>query len=563
MSDEQQTSDEAEDTPSNEAQSEAHGEAHSEAQSEAPVVENTSSGDVEPTPAESGAVAGSSPFLNLFLGLAVMGLGFGLVVGADRLGWLGAQAPAVSAEVCEHTLSPARCPFCLPARIEDLGVCPEHGVPEALCSRCDASLIPAFKATGDWCGGHGVPESQCVICDPSRAPKGSGGVAPRPIELVARDDLPRTARPPSTQCSTESLRVQFLSAQIARDAGLEYARISEREVPATLTCTAELEYDQNRYAHVSPRAAGVLKSVLGDLGQRVREGERLAVLTSSELGAAKAELLQTKSLEDLWAKNFAREQFLAEKQVSTERELLQVQTELAKSRVAFAGAAQRLRNLGLSNAEVAAVVSSQDTSASLDVVAPFGGVVVARDAVVGEVVRTDKPLFGLADTSSMWAMLDLQGADVRRVRSGQRVLISITGLPGETFPGRVTWVSAEVDRQTRTVRARAVVKNHSGVLRAGMFGEAQVQLHAPRPRVLAPKAAIQWEGCCNVVFVRKSDLLFEPRKVRLGDEAGLSRVVESGLKAGEVVVTTGSFLLKTEILKGSIGAGCCEVEPGQ
>lgn len=507
---------------------------------------------------------GTSALPNLLLGLAVLGLGFGLVVGADRLGWLGGAPVPAGATLCEHTLAPERCPFCTPGRVQDLGTCSEHGVPEALCSRCDASLIPAFKAAGDWCGGHSVPESQCVICDPSRAPKASGAAAaPRAIELVIRDDLPRSARPPSTQCSTETLRIQFLSAQIARDTGLEYAKISEREVPATLTCTAEVEYDQNRYAHVSARAAGVLNSVLGDLGQRVREGERLAILTSSELGAAKAELLRTKSLEDLWVKNFAREQFLAEKQVSTERELLQVQTELAKSRVAFAGAAQRLRNLGLSNAEIAAVCSAQDTSAALEVVAPFGGIVVARDAVVGEVVGTEKPLFGVADTSSMWAMLDLQSADVRRVRSGQPVLLSITGLPGEVFPGKVTWVSAEVDRRTRTVRARAVVKNTSGVLRAGMFGEAQVQLHAPRPRVLAPKAAIQWEGCCNVVFVRKSDLLFEPRKVRLGNEAGLSRVVESGLKAGEVVVTTGSFLLKTEILKGSIGAGCCEVESGQ
>jgi cobalt-zinc-cadmium efflux system membrane fusion protein len=66
-----------------------------------------------------------------------------------------------------------------------------------------------------------------------------------------------------------------------------------------------------------------------------------------------------------------------------------------------------------------------------------------------------------------------------------------------------------------------------------------------------------------VVFVRQSDLLFEPRKVHLGEEAGSYWVVESGLKPGETVVTTGSFLLKTEILKGSIGAGCCEVEPAR
>ncbi len=496
--------------------------------------------------------------LQALAGLAILALGFGAVVFADRRGWLGGNQ--AEPQICQHTLQPEQCPFCRPERVKELGQCAEHGVAEALCSRCNASLIPAFEALNDWCGGHGVPESQCVICDPSRAQANAGGgPAPARIELVPREDLPRSARAPSTQCSTETLRIQFLSAEVARDAGLEYSTVAERQVPETLTCTAEVEYDQNRYAHVSARAAGVLSSVRRDLGQRVGEGDRLAIVTSSELGAAKAELLQARSLADLWERNCAREELLAEKHVSTERELLQVQTELAKSRVAFSGAAQRLRNLGLSAAEVAMVCSSLDTSAALDVVAPFAGTVVARDAVVGEVVRTEKSLFGIADTGSMWAMLDLQSADLRRVRAGQPVMLSITGLPGEAFPGKLTWVSAEVDRRTRTVRARAELE---GVLRAGMFGQAEIQLHAPRPRVLVPKSAIQWEGCCNVVFIRKSELLFEPRKVRLGDEAGLSRVVEEGLAAGEAVVTTGSFLLKTEILKGSIGAGCCEVEPG-
>jgi cobalt-zinc-cadmium efflux system membrane fusion protein len=78
-----------------------------------------------------------------------------------------------------------------------------------------------------------------------------------------------------------------------------------------------------------------------------------------------------------------------------------------------------------------------------------------------------------------------------------------------------------------------------------------------------PRDAVQWEGCCNIVFVRHSDMLFTPRKVHLSYETPRSYVVESGVKEGEQVVTTGSFLLKTEILKGNIGAGCCEVELGK
>ena len=79
---------------------------------------------------------------------------------------------------------------------------------------------------------------------------------------------------------------------------------------------------------------------------------------------------------------------------------------------------------------------------------------------------------------------------------------------------------------------------------------------------VVPVDAVQWEGCCNVVFVRRSDVLYEPRKVTLGVNTGTVYEVLRGLRPGEEVVTQGSFLLKTELLKGSIGAGCCEVQPG-
>ena len=80
--------------------------------------------------------------------------------------------------------------------------------------------------------------------------------------------------------------------------------------------------------------------------------------------------------------------------------------------------------------------------------------------------------------------------------------------------------------------------------------------------LVVPESAVQWEGCCNIVFVRKSETVFEPRKVQLGMATGTVYEVLRGIEAGDEVVTEGSYLLKTEILKGSIGAGCCEVEPG-
>ena len=104
--------------------------------------------------------------------------------------------------------------------------------------------------------------------------------------------------------------------------------------------------------------------------------------------------------------------------------------------------------------------------------------------------------------------------------------------------------------------------NDRGLLRANMFARAGINLHSRAESPVVPESAVQWEGCCNVVFVKQSETTYQPRKVHLGIGTGTVYEVLSGVSRGEEVVTQGSFLLKTEILKGSIGAGCCEVDPG-
>jgi cobalt-zinc-cadmium efflux system membrane fusion protein len=146
------------------------------------------------------------------------------------------------------------------------------------------------------------------------------------------------------------------------------------------------------------------------------------------------------------------------------------------------------------------------------------------------------------------------------VALGQRVVVSIDGSDDAPITGELTWIAAEVDPRTRTVTARAEVPNESGRLRANQFARARIETGAPRTAVSVPRSAVQRVGQREVVFVRASQGVYEPRVVRrFGD--GLRVQVEGRVQAGDAVVTTGAVLLRTEIMPGSIGAGCCEVEP--
>lgn len=379
------------------------------------------------------------------------------------------------------------------------------------------------------------------------------------MTVTTSSDLPRAQRAPSVTCTTPQKIVQFANAEVARKAGLQFVTVERRPVRHSIECSVEMAFNGDRLAHVSPRAPGVVQRVEKRAGDLVETGEMLALIESSELGAAKADHLQARAMVNLQQKNYDRQIELSESGVSAKRTLLEAETSLAEANISLSRTAQRLRTLGLSKQDIQSVAEANDTSSSLPLTAPFAGMIVERHAVQGEVVDTHQQLFTIADTAVMWAMLDIYESDVRHVKVGQPVVVQVHGLEGESFGGRITWVASSVDATTRTLKARADIDNAQGKLRANSFGRAVITVNDGQDAVVVPKSAVQWEGCCNIVFVKHTDTVFQPYKVRLGYDLGDHYVVDEGLEPGESIVTQGAFLLKTEVLKGSIGAGCCEV----
>lgn len=315
--------------------------------------------------------------------------------------------------------------------------------------------------------------------------------------------------------------------------------------------------------------------------------------TDVRLGEFKSRLLRVHADLDLARTSFARQKQLSEKGIASEEALQTAQRNLAEAeaefaatheaidlelerehlqyeravkvaRVAMEAAERRLRILGLGDDDVAALNEGRASSLSRYTLAgPLDGVVVQREAVVGETVDEGDMLFAVADLSTMWLMLNVDERDALGLRTGLPVLFSVDGLPGQSVQGAIEWIRPEVDPRTRTVQARLTLPNEAGRLRAYLYGTARIAVHENDPMLTVPDSAVQSDGCCQLVFVQESPTLYRPRKVTLGTKAGGHYAVLDGVQEGEAVATAGSFLLKTEILKTSIGAGCCEVEPGR
>lgn len=459
--------------------------------------------------------------------------------------------------------------------------CEEHGVPEAECVACNADLMPKGKLYG-WCREHGVHE--CVLQHPelaqlSEIPEISQADFDRAAQAIAI--RPRTKNDPG--CKMHLRRIQFPSIAAADKAGIDIGLVDRGPVVESVRATGEVVYDPTRVARLASRAGGTVWRVDKNVGDPVEQGELLALVDAAEVGRAKAELLQAVAELHLHDKTLKRlaglEGVVAGKRV-LEAEAARTQAEAAVRKSVQTlqnlglpisledvyeqidvDLSRRLQFLGLPQSVSAEFVSRGTTANLIPVVAPRVGIVVSRDVVAGEVIDTTRTLFTIADTSRMWIVLNVPLEEAKRVATGQGIVF----LPdGDDHPhtGKLTWISSDVDSETRTVKVRGELPNEDAHLRNETFGTGEIILREEQDAILVPSSAVHWEGCCHVVFVRDKDYMqkgsykvFHTRSVRPGVIMGDTTEMIAGLLPGEVVVTKGSGVLRAELLKGNLGAG--------
>jgi len=442
------------------------------------------------------------------------------------------------------------CTLCHPEveKKYNLKMCKEHGLPESFCFKCGKGPSASLDQPDDgWCAAHGKPEALCQECAQARA---EGKLLPTEktgTVKVCRDPLPV---------------VRLASAKLAQQIGLQTAEVTEEEHAHRLVANSETAYDSNHYANITPRVSGFIREVKVDLGQSVRQGDVLCVIDSAEVSAAKTQYHSAQAALKLAQATADRTQALTRTGAVAGKAELEVMTALNQAQASAMDTEQKLRNLGFGDAELMEILKTKDTRNLLEVVAPISGTVVLRHAVKGEAVQPTAQLFAVADTSEMWLWIDVYESDIGKVKRGQAVSFAISGMsPEEGFVtlGQVTWAGTEVNEQTRTTRVRAELGNANGRLRANQFGEATIQIGSPHRAVVVSKEAVQRKDKVDVVFIPEGEGVYRPRRVTTKPtDRGDVLEVTWGLKPGQRVVGKGAFLLKTKIMKGAIGAGCCD-----
>jgi cobalt-zinc-cadmium efflux system membrane fusion protein len=324
-------------------------------------------------------------------------------------------------------------------------------------------------------------------------------------------------------------------------AGIAVEKATAAPIRTTLQLPGQIRFNEDRTAHVVPRVAGVVDSVSVNLGQAVRRGQVLAVISSAAVSELRSELQAAQKRQALARTTFEREQRLWQEKISPQQDVLQAEQALRETEIAVANAHQKLQAIGAS--------AGASGLNRFELRAPFDGTIVEKHLALGEAVKEDASVFTLSDITSVWAEVDVAAQDLNRVRVGSKVTVRSSAFD-ETAAGTVAYVGSLLGEQTRTAKARITLTNPQGAWRPGLFVTVELTTGEASAPVTVAADAVQQLGDKPVVFQQVPGG-FVPRPVELGRSDGRRVEVLRGLEAGAPYAAAGSFVLKSEAGKGS------------
>lgn len=341
-----------------------------------------------------------------------------------------------------------------------------------------------------------------------------------------------------------------LSPAAAQSAGITVETLTTATLTATSHFTGAVEPDQQQLQQVTALTHGRVEQVFAKLGDAVRAGSVLATVSSPEVAEMHGKLLEAEAHQNLTDANLRRTKRLADLGAAAGKDLAAATAEAETARFDVNHLRDALRILG------ALPENGQHNISTVRLVAPIGGVITERMVNPGSGVESGKPLFTIANLSTVWVIASVPEAQVATLRTGAQADVRAASLGNDVVRGTVTYIDPVLNEAARAARVRIEVRNPNGRLKVGTFVDATIANAGGGQQALTvADDAVQRVKEKDVVFVQTADNTFTARPVTLGDSLDGRRVVMAGLSAGERVATKGSFTLKSQMLKSEFAEG--------
>jgi len=326
-----------------------------------------------------------------------------------------------------------------------------------------------------------------------------------------------------------------------------------QEVTTQQKVAARVQTDASRVARIGSPVEGRITRVLVFEGQKVHQGQVLAMLHSNALSDTQFAFVKAYSQEKLAEQAAARARQLVQSDVIGKAELLKREAEVLQSATEVASLRAQLHGLGMSEKAIQSLENTRKLNSEYPIIASISGTVIERTVTIGQVVQPADPAFLVADLSNLWFVAEVPEEQAGSLAVGKTVIATIPALPDESVTGKLSFVSPVVNPETRTVQARMNLPNAEGLFKPDMLASMTFESR-PEKGLTVPSTAVVREDNQDHVFVQKSENEYVLRPVELGAEVADRRVVVHGLSAGETIVLDGAFHLnnkrKQDLIKG-------------
>ena len=312
--------------------------------------------------------------------------------------------------------------------------------------------------------------------------------------------------------------------------GVRTAKVEVRPLTHDTWTVGLVNFNERNLTVINTKVSGWVEHLyINATGDPVRRGQALLSIYSPDLVSAQDEyLLALRNLKNLEKNPYP---------------------ELADGARRLAAASRRrLEYFDVSAAQIDALKSSGHVKKQLVLASPAKGIVTKRMVTQGQMVQAGMPLLEVADLSTIWVDADIYQYELPWIKVGQKVEMSLSYMPGETFAGQIDYIYPYLKETTRTVKVRLKFPNPQLKLKPDMFAQVEIKSPVTKEVVVVPTEAVLDTGLKQHVFIALGGGKFEPREVKLGvyGDGNNYREVLSGLKGGEEVVTSAQFLLDSE-----------------
>ena len=387
---------------------------------------------------------------------------------------------------------------------------------------------------------HLASEDASRISDVQGGKPPRGAPSPGAVVLEAKPTDTRDRAP------LPDVIVPIADDVIAR-AGIETTVVTGSLGKSEIRLPGVVEPNAYKQVVVTPLVSGRITEAVAQLGEHVRKGQTLLRLYSPELAEAETRYVSTRAMLEAHDRELQRTEKLVEIGAASQQELERTHAEHTAQRSEVETARSRLLLLGVAAESIDRMTPGKDVSPTASVFAPIDGVVTERFANVGLNVDPATKLFTIVDLRTVWIVADLYEQDLARVRTGTPATVATAAFPERAFQGQVSYIDPQVSVTTRTAKVRVEVPNPQEELRLGMYATVVLETTNASPVLSIPEAAIQQVGDRQVVYLKTPKPgTFIEREVQTMFRSHDRVEVTSGLRAGDVVVTTGSFFVRAE-----------------